>query len=88
MKVVVLYRPNSEHRRSVEEFMREFQRRYHDVRLEALNVDTRDGMATAALYDIVRYPAIMVLQNDGFMQQLWEGEDLPRLDEILAYAHA
>ena len=88
MKVVVLYRPNSEHGRTVEEFVHEFQRRYAGERIEVLNVDTRDGMAMASLYDIMRYPAIMVLRDDGYMSQLWEGDALPLIDEIFGYAHA
>lgn len=88
MKVVVIYRPNSEHGRMVEDFIREFQSRYHDQKVEVLNIDSRDGSATASLYDIMQYPAIMVLQDNGYAQNVWQGERLPLMDEIFAYAHA
>lgn len=88
MKVLVLYRPNSEHGRLVEEFIREFQMRHQDERLEVLNIDTRDGSATASLYDVVRYPAILILQADGYLQKMWEGEQLPLMEEVVSYAHA
>lgn len=88
MKVLVLYRPNSEHGRLVEEFIHDFQRRHTDERLEVLNIDTREGSATASLYDVMQYPAIMVLQNDGYIQKLWEGDSLPLMDEVASYAHA
>jgi hypothetical protein len=88
MKVLVLYRPNSEHGREVEDFIREFQIRHHDERLEVLNIDTRDGSATASLYDVMRYPAILVLQTDGYLQKSWEGDQLPLMDEVISYAHA
>ncbi len=88
MKVLVLYRPNSEHGRLVEEFIHDFQRRHSNERLEVLNIDTRDGSAMASLYDIVQYPAVLVLQTDGYLQKLWQGEQLPLMDEVVSYAHA
>ncbi len=86
MKVLVLYRPNSEHGRLVEEFVRDFQRVHQQERLEVLNIDTRDGSATASLYDVMQYPAILVLANDGVIQRCWMGEALPRMDDIVSYA--
>ena len=88
MKVVILYRPNSEHGRTVEEFIRDFQASRGAKQLEALNVDTREGSATASLYDVMQYPAVLVLQNDGYLQKSWEGQALPLMDELAAYASA
>ncbi len=88
MKVLVLYRPNSDHGRTVEEFIHDFQSRHNVQRLEALSVDTRDGSATATLYDVMQYPAILVLQNDGYVTKMWEGSPLPLMDEIASYARA
>jgi hypothetical protein len=88
MKVLVLYRPNSEHGRIIEDFVREFQARHIANRLEVINIDTREGMATATLYDIMQYPAILVLQNNGYLHKLWEGDQLPLLDEVASYARA
>ena len=85
--MVVIYRPNSEHGRMVEDFIREFQARFRDTRLEVLNIDSRDGGSMASLYDIVQYPAILVLQDNGFAQNIWQGTQLPLMDEIFAYAH-
>ena len=89
MRVVIIYRPNSEHERLVEQFVRDFQHRYrsHEEHLELLNIDTRDGSATATLYDIMRYPAILVLQNDGYLSKSWEGDEFPLMDEVFSYAH-
>lgn len=84
----MLYRPNSEHGRQVEDFLREYQMRGEPGHVEPLNLDTRDGSATATLYDIVQYPAIMVLRNDGYVQKLWQGNSLPLLDEVASYARA
>lgn len=87
MKVLVLYRPNSEHGRAVEEFIHDFQQLHADERLEVLNIDTRDGIATASLYDVMQYPAILVLQTDGYLQKSWIGDRLPLMDEVVSYAH-
>jgi hypothetical protein len=85
MKVLVLYRPNSEHGRLIEEFIYDYQSRHSD-RLEILNIDTREGSAMATLYDVVQYPAILVLQNDGYLYKSWQGDQLPLMDEVASYA--
>lgn len=86
MKVVVLYRPNSEHGRLVETFVHDYQAA-HDGHLEVLNVDSRDGDATASLYDIMQYPAILVLRDDGQVLKSWEGESLPMMSEVAYYTY-
>lgn len=89
MKLLILYRPNSEHATAVESFVRDFQRQ-HDVadKMELVSVDTRDGAATAALYDIVRFPAILALADDGRMLNMWQGEPLPLMDEVAGYLYS
>lgn len=87
MKLVVAYRSNSEHARKTEEFIHDFQRRYPGQTVEVLNIDRRDGDAMAALYDITRYPGVLALRDDGTMNMLWQGEDLPLIDEVAGYLH-
>ncbi|MDB5170962.1 MAG: hypothetical protein JWO35_656 [Candidatus Saccharibacteria bacterium] len=86
MKVLILYRPHSEHGRTVEEYVHEFQTRNQGYRLEVIDVDTRDGSATASLYDVLQYPAILVTQDDGYLQRCWLGDTLPLMDEVASYA--
>lgn len=88
MKLLILYRPNSEHESEVESYVRDFQRRY-DVgrKMEMVSMNTRDGAATASLYDVVAYPAILVLGDDGSMVGFWQGLPLPLMDEVAGYAH-
>jgi hypothetical protein len=54
MKVLVLYRPNSELARQVEEFIHDLQTRHNvdERHLEILDYDSREGAATASLYDV------------------------------------
>jgi len=66
--------------------MYDFKRRYPLDKLEAVGVDTRDGSALASLYDIVSYPGIVVLREDGTPSMIWQGEALPLIDEVAGYA--
>lgn len=85
MNVSILYRPNSEHERSVLTFQHDFkQQNGHDVNMVSL--DTVEGDETARLYGILDYPAIIVTANDGMLQKLWQGSSLPLMDEVLSYA--
>lgn len=86
MKVLVLYRPESEHSRLVEEYIHEFNYRHPDIKLTTVNIDTRDGAALASLYDVVRYPSLIVTTDDGVIQRCWMGDVLPLMDEVLSYA--
>ena len=86
MRIVVLYRPNSEHGRLIDEFIHEYQARRQGDHLEVLSVDTREGSAMATLYDVMEYPTIMVLKDDGYVQKVWQGGTLPLMDEVAAYA--
>jgi hypothetical protein len=88
MKVLVLYRPNSEHGRLVEEFIHDYKVRYQDTSMEVMSIDTREGSALAALYDVMQYPAILVLQSNGSLQKIWEGSALPRFDDVASYMYS
>jgi hypothetical protein len=87
MKVVILYRPNSEHATAVEAFVHDYQVRHTGAKLELVNLDERDGIALASLYDIMSYPAILVMAVDGTLMHLWQGSQLPLLDEVASYMY-
>jgi len=88
MRVVVLYRPNSESAQAVEAFAAEFSRRYRDKKLELMNVDTRDGSAVASLYDVLQYPAVLALTDDGQIIREWQTAHMPLISEVSYYAAA
>jgi hypothetical protein len=85
MRLLILYRPNSEHARLTEDFISNFQRTYTSG-IEVQDVDSREGIATIVLYDIMQYPAILALAPDGAAQKVWQGGQLPLLDEVASYA--
>ncbi|MFA5004185.1 MAG: hypothetical protein WC498_02805 [Candidatus Saccharimonadales bacterium] len=87
MKLIVFYRPNSEHARLVEEFIHDLQR-VHNVnpsQLDIMDVDSRDGVAMASLYDVMMYPSFLVVADDGSIMKSWEGTQLPLMNEIASY---
>jgi hypothetical protein len=84
MKTVLLYRPNSDHERLVLDYVR-------DVKMQTgkevplLDVDSKEGIALCEVYSIMRYPAILVTDNDGHMQNIWTGTVMPRIGELGYY---
>jgi hypothetical protein len=40
----------------------------------------------AKLYGVVRYPAILVVANDGSLQKFWQDRPWPLMDEVAAYS--
>jgi len=86
VRITVLYRPDSEHARDVEMFIHDYQRQHGDTKIDVLNLDQREGAATASLYDIMEYPAILALRDDGSAANIWQGQTLPLMDEVAAFA--
>lgn len=87
MKVVILYRPDSEHARAVDTFIRDFQVRNSSIKVEIVDVDGREGIALVSLYDIVDYPAIIAMGGDGSVLNMWQGTNLPLMDDVASYAY-
>ncbi len=87
MKLVILYRPKSEQATAIDNFVRDYQARYSRQKLELVNLDDREGIALASLYDVMSFPAILVLADDGRMQYLWSDPGLPLIDTVAAYMH-
>lgn len=88
MKVLILYRPESEYSRSVDEFIRDFRVRNSEANIETLNIDTREGSAMASIYDIWEFPTIMAMTTEGAVLNTWQGSQLPLIDEVAAYARS
>ncbi|HPR09727.1 hypothetical protein KDA06_04390 [Candidatus Saccharibacteria bacterium] len=86
MKILVLYRPNSEHARGVESFLHDLQKQHYiqPRNLKTLNMDSREGISTASIYDIMAFPAILVTADNGQYMKHWEG-NLPLMSEVMSY---
>jgi hypothetical protein len=88
MRVVILYHPNQEFAGLAEDFKRDFEARHKDREIELVSLETIEGAEMAKLYDVVRYPAILAVADDGQLQKLWQDRPLPLIDEVSAYAQA
>jgi hypothetical protein len=86
MKVVILYHPESEFVGVVEDFKRDFESRHQDKKVELISLETVEGANMAELYDVVRYPAILVMTGDGKLQKFWQDQPFPLMDEVAAYS--
>lgn len=87
MRIIILYRPNSETARRVEEYIADFERFHPGEELQALNIDTLEGAQAAQLYGVMEHPVILALKDDGQMQQMWQGIDkLPLMNDLAYYA--
>lgn len=84
MKLITLYHVKSESARKVEEFVHEFEKRTGQ-QIELMDLETKQGAEQAKLYDIVRYPAILAVRDDGELLKNWEGDELPLIGEVAAY---
>lgn len=84
MKALLLYHPQSEHSRIVEEYVRDFERQ-RNLKIKLESLDTPEGADKARLYDIVQYPALIVVRDDGQLMKDWQGDQLPLMDEVAGY---
>jgi len=84
MRAVVIYKEESDHAREVLDYLRDFKRQTgHD--LETCDPDSPDGADFCRAYDIVEYPSIIALSDDGQLQNLWRGQPLPTISEVSYY---
>lgn len=81
----MLYHPNSDHARAVEEFAHDFQKAETGRSIELISLDTKDGASMANLYDITQYPAVLAMADDGRLLNFWSGQ-LPLMNEVAAYS--
>ncbi|MDR1032405.1 MAG: hypothetical protein LBL84_00115 [Candidatus Nomurabacteria bacterium] len=84
MRVVVVYKDFTEYAREVTDYLRDFKR-ITGHELETLDPDSIDGEIFCKAHDIVEYPSIVALTNDGQVHQLWEGKPLPAFNEVSYY---
>ena len=84
MRVCVLYRPNTEQARKVEEYAHDFEKA-HSRAIELIDMDTPQGVAFIELYDALTNPTILALATDGQLLAMWPGPELPLMQEVAGY---
>jgi len=85
MRVVVVSRENTDYARTVSDFLRDFEHQTGHI-LETVDPDSAEGTDFCNSYDVVEYPTIMALSDDGSMQNMWRGIPLPTISEVSYYA--
>lgn len=84
MKTIVIYKEATDYARQVTDFLRDFNHQTgHE--LEVMNPDTAEGADFCRTYDIVEYPTIVAISDDGALQQMWRGLPLPTISEVSYY---
>lgn len=87
MKIIILYRPNSDHGRIMEDYARDFTKVNPSMDVSLTSLETKEGAAKAETYDITSYPAVLVTDDVGAFQKLWQGTECPPLmQELASYA--
>lgn len=85
MNVVILYHPNSEHDTAVHNYARDFERQV-GKRVELVDARTKESVELARVHDIMRFPAILVTEEDGGFVQTWtDMESWPTHSELSYY---
>lgn len=85
MRVAVVYKVESDHAREVSDYLRDFARQTGRT-LEEIDPESRAGADFCRAYDIVEYPSIVALSDDGRLQNFWRGRPLPTISEVSYYA--
>jgi len=84
MRTVVIYKEQTDYARSVNEYLRDFARQTGH-QLETLNPETREGASFCRTYDVVEYPSIVALDDNGVLQNMWRGTSFPTVNELSYY---
>jgi hypothetical protein len=88
MRVVFLYRSKTDQEGKVLDYVHEYKMRHPDLEPELLDLETVVGAEMAKLYGVYSYPAILAISRDGSLQQLWQSETMPLMQDLDAYAYA
>ena len=84
MRVVVVYRAESDYARRGIDFLHDFNRQTGHT-IEEIDPDSAEGSDFCRTYDIVEYPTIIALSVDSQMQNMWRGLPLPTISEVSFY---
>lgn len=85
MRVVCVWREGYNYSRTVEEWLVGFER-ITGKEVESIDPGTRVGEEFCRAYDIVEYPTMLALTNDGAVVAMWRGAMLPTFDEVSYWA--
>lgn len=84
MRVIVITKDETDYARTVTDYLRDFKALTgHD--LEVMDPETPDGVSFCRTYDILEFPTLVALSDDGLLQNQWRGLPLPTMSEVSYY---
>jgi hypothetical protein len=84
MRVVVLYKEQTDYARQVIDYIADFKRQTgHD--LETMDPESPAGIDFTQTYDIMELPMLIAISDEGVMQNTWAGLPLPTISEVSYY---
>ena len=82
MRVVCVFKDNQDYTRDVTDWLENFRRQTGHV-IETMDPDKNPNFCET--YDIVEYPTIIALTNNGEVLNIWPGRTLPLINDVLFY---
>ena len=84
MRVVVVYKEETDYARSITEYLRDFEHQTGHV-LDTIDPETPEGIDFCRAYGIIEYPTMIAISEDAVMQNSWRGLPLPTISEVSYY---
>lgn len=84
MRVVVVYKEQTDYARQVIDFIADFKRQTGRD-LEVMNPESPAGIDFTQTYDIMELPTLIAITDDGVLQNTWSGLPLPTISEVSYY---
>lgn len=84
MRVVVVYKEQTDYARQVIDYLRDFEHQTGRT-LDTMDPESAAGVEFCKVYDIMELPTMIALSDDGLMQNTWVGLPLPTISEVSYY---
>jgi fructoselysine-6-P-deglycase FrlB-like protein len=84
MRVVALYKQQRDYTRQVEDYLADFTRQT-GRELEVMDPESKEGMSFCEAQDILEFPAIVAITDEGQAVSTWKGFPLPLVNEVSYY---
>ena len=84
MKVVCVWKENTDYAREVREWLADYKAQMGSE-VESLDPETIDGEIFARAHDVVEYPSILAVDDASTTLKMWRGTPLPQVDEVAYY---
>lgn len=84
MRLICLYKDGEDYTREVTDWIAEFE---HDTgkKVEVMDPESVEGEMFTKARDMLQWPAVVAIADDGSVLQEWKGTPMPQFDEVLFY---